>query len=160
MTSINKVILMGRFGADPELKNTQTGKRMCTFSIATTEKYKNSSGEFVEKTEWHNCIAWGKIGENINKFFKKKDRGYFEGSNTTEDWTDKDGNKRRTTKINISTFQFVDSKKSEGTSINNSSGVQVGNGNKINYSNNTIKTKSISNQNHNDSDFIEDDIPF
>ena len=69
--AVNKAILIGRLGKDPELKYTPGGKAVCNFSLATSEKWKDQSGEVQEKTEWHRCLAWGKIAENAAKWLSK-----------------------------------------------------------------------------------------
>lgn len=107
--SVNKAILIGRIGKDPE--TTTSGKT--SFSLATGEKWKDKEGNVQERTDWHNCIAWGKTGENIAKFFKKGSPIYVEGRIQYSSWEDKDGNKKYMTEINISNFDFIGSKGTE-----------------------------------------------
>ncbi|MBW2713404.1 MAG: single-stranded DNA-binding protein [Deltaproteobacteria bacterium] len=107
MASINKVILIGNLGRDPELKYTQSGQAVCNFSIATTEKWKGKDGQMQEKTEWHRIVAWGKTGELCSQYLSKGRPVYIEGRLQTRDWEDKDGNKRQTTEINANTVQFL-----------------------------------------------------
>jgi single-strand DNA-binding protein len=109
MASINKVILIGNLGRDPELKYTQSGQAVCNFSIATTEKWKGKDGGMQEKTEWHRIVAWGKTGELCSQYLSKGRPVYIEGRLQTRDWEDKDGNKRQTTEINANTVQFLGS---------------------------------------------------
>lgn len=100
--SVNKVILVGRLGKDPEIRYTQGGKAVANFSLATDESYKNSDGEKVKKTEWHNIVVWGNSVENfIEKYLHKGDMVYVEGKLQTRSWDDKDGNKKYTTEINV-----------------------------------------------------------
>lgn len=101
-SSVNKVILVGRLGKDPEVRYTQSGKAVASFSIATDESYKNNDGEKVKKTEWHNIVVWGNSVENfVQKYLHKGDMIYVEGKLQTRSWDDKDGNKKYTTEINV-----------------------------------------------------------
>ena len=97
--SVNKVILLGRLGQDPELKYTPTGMAVCNFSLATSEKWKDKAGQDQERTEWHRVVVWGKIAELCNQYLAKGRQAYLEGSLQTRSWDDKDGNKRYTTII-------------------------------------------------------------
>lgn len=99
--SMNKVILIGRLGKDPEIKYTQSGKAVANLSLATDESYKSAQGEKVSKTEWHNLVVWGPSVENfIEKYLHKGDLIYAEGKLQTRSWEDKkDGTKRFATEI-------------------------------------------------------------
>lgn len=100
-SSVNKVILVGRLGKDPEVRYTQNGKAVANFSLATDESYKNSDGEKVKKTEWHNIVVWGPSVENfVEKYLHKGDMIYVEGKLQTRSW-EKDGEKKYTTEINV-----------------------------------------------------------
>src|SRR5215468_9292616 len=100
MKSVNKVILIGRLGRDPELKYTGTGTPFCRFSIATDDSWTDkSSGERQERTEWHSIVAWNKLAEICNQYLTKGRLVYIEGSLQTREWDDQEGNKRRTTEI-------------------------------------------------------------
>lgn len=107
MASVNKVILIGNLGKDPEFKYTPGGQPVATFSIATTERYADKSGQRQEKTEWHNIVVWGKLAELANQYLKKGRSAYIEGRLTTRSWDDKDGNKRYKTEIVGNTIQFL-----------------------------------------------------
>lgn len=111
MAGLNKALLIGRLGKDPETRYTQSGLAISSFSIATSEKFKNKSGEMEERTEWHNCTAFGKQAETIERYLKKGSQVYVEGQIRTEKY-DKDGQTRYSTKIIVSGFQFLDSKPS------------------------------------------------
>jgi len=101
-SSVNKVILVGRLGTDPEVRYTGSGKAVANFSLATDESYKNNDGEKVKKTEWHNIVAWGPAVENfISPYIHKGDLVYIEGKLQTRSWEDKDGNTKYTTEINV-----------------------------------------------------------
>jgi single-strand DNA-binding protein len=101
-SSVNRVILVGRLGKDPEVRFTQGGKAVANLSIATDESYKNNDGEKVKKTEWHSIVVWGNSVENfVQKYLHKGDMVYVEGKLQTRTWDDKDGNKKYTTEINV-----------------------------------------------------------
>lgn len=98
--SVNKVILVGRLGRDPELKYTASGVPFCRFSMATDDTWNDkSSGERQERTEWHNIVAWDRLAEICNQYLTKGRLVYIEGSLQTREWDDQDGNKRKTTEI-------------------------------------------------------------
>ena len=116
MGSVNKVILLGRLGADPELKYTQDQTPVSNFSIATSISYKNKSGEKIDKTSWHRCVAWRKTAETINQYFKKGNQIYIEGSLESRSFEDQNGDKCFITEVLVNNFQFVDSKSSSSES--------------------------------------------
>ena len=98
--SVNKVILVGRLGRDPELKYTASGTPFCRFSMATDDIWNDKgTGERQEKTEWHNIVAWDRLAEICNQYLTKGRLVYIEGSLQTREWDDQDGNKRKTTEI-------------------------------------------------------------
>lgn len=100
MASLNKVMLIGNLGKDPEVRYTTSGQAVASFSIATTEKFKNKqSGEWDEKTEWHRITLWGKQAEIAGEYLAKGKTVYIEGRLQTRKWTDRDGNERYTTEI-------------------------------------------------------------
>jgi single-strand DNA-binding protein len=100
---INKVILLGNLGKDPEVRSTQSGSKIATFSVATSESWKKD-GERQERTEWHRVVAFGKVAEIIEDYCQKGTTVYIEGCIRTRKWTDKDGNDRYSTEINIEQF--------------------------------------------------------
>src|SRR2546425_5132768 len=98
--SVNKVILVGRLGRDPELKYTASGVPFCRFSMATDDVWNDkASGERQERTEWHNIVAWDRLAEICNQYLTKSRLVYIEGSLQTREWDDQEGNKRKTTEI-------------------------------------------------------------
>ncbi len=100
MASLNKVMLIGNLGKDPELRHTGSGMAVATFSLATSERYKNKqSGEWEEKTEWHNVVLWGKQAETAGQYLSKGKTVYIEGRLQTRKWQDRDGNNRYTTEV-------------------------------------------------------------
>lgn len=105
--SVNKVIILGNLGKDPELKYTQGGSAVTTFSVATSEKYKDRNGEQREKTEWHTVVAWGKTAELCAEYLKKGSKAFVEGKLQTRSWEDKSGAKRYSTEVVALTVQFL-----------------------------------------------------
>ena len=106
--SVNKVMLLGYLGKDPEVRFTQGGKAVANFSLATDESYKNSDGEKIKKTEWHNLVIWGPSVENfVQKYLHKGDLIYVEGKLQTRSWEDKEGNKKYTTEINVTDIKGI-----------------------------------------------------
>ena len=98
--SVNKVILVGRLGRDPELKYTASGTPFCRFSMATDDSWTDkNSGERTERTEWHNIVVWDRLAEICNEYLTKGRLVYIEGSLQTREWDDKEGVKRKTTEI-------------------------------------------------------------
>ncbi len=108
--AINKVILVGNLGKDPELKYTNSQMAVTRFSIATTEKRKDQSGNWVDQTEWHRIVCFGKTAENSNNYLKKGRQVYIEGRIQTSKWQDKEGKDRYTTEIIANTVQFLGGK--------------------------------------------------
>jgi single-strand DNA-binding protein len=109
MAGVNKAIILGRLGRDPEIRHTTNGNSVCNFSIATSETWKDkNTGEKRERTEWHNCVSFGKQGEIIAQYVKKGDQIYIEGKIQTDEY-EKDGQKHYSTKINVSSFSFIGS---------------------------------------------------
>ena len=96
---VNKVILVGRLGVDPEVRYTGDGTPVASFNLATDEQWKNKNGEKVQKTEWHRIIAWRKLGEICGQYLTKGKLVYIEGKLQTRQWEDKNGGKRYTTEI-------------------------------------------------------------
>jgi single-strand DNA-binding protein len=99
MAGINKVILVGNLGRDPEIRSLESGVKVAQFSLATTESYKDSAGNWQDKTEWHNIVMWRYLAEKAEKFLHKGAQIYLEGKITNRQWQDKDGNTRYTTEI-------------------------------------------------------------
>lgn len=109
--SINKVILVGRLGRDPEVRSTPSGATVAKFSIATDEKFTDRSGERQERTEWHNIVAWAKLAEICGQYLKKGKLVYIEGSLRTDSWDDKEtGQKKYRTEIIARDMQMLDRK--------------------------------------------------
>jgi single-strand DNA-binding protein len=109
MAAVNKVILVGNLGRDPELRKTPSGSAVANFSLATTEKFTDKQGQQQEQTEWHNIVAWNKSAETMAQYLKKGSSVYIEGKLKTQSWED-NGVKKYRTEILVHQFQFLDSK--------------------------------------------------
>lgn len=105
--SVNKVILVGRLGQNPELRYTPSGAAVTNFSIATNESWTDKSGQKQERTEWHRVVVWGKLAELCNQYLTKGRQAYVEGRLQTRQWQDKDGQTKYTTEIQAQTVQFL-----------------------------------------------------
>jgi len=105
--SVNKAILVGNLGKDPEVRFTGSGKAVCKFSLATTTSWNDTEGARQERTEWHNIIVWGKQGENCGKFLSKGRQVFVEGEIRNRSYDDKDGNKRYITEIVAQNVRFL-----------------------------------------------------
>ena len=145
MGSLNKVLLIGRVGQDPEKKVTPAGHSIVNISLATSERFKDKSGTQQEKVEWHKIVLWNRLAEIVEQYCHKGSQLFVEGSLQTRDWQDKDGNKRYTTEIVARNIQMLDSK---GQSDNQSGQQQQ---------NEPMHNTAPGNKGD---DFIEDDIPF
>lgn len=108
----NKVQLIGNLGNDPEIKNTENGKKLVKFSIATNETYYNAKGEKIVETQWHNLIAWGKVAELAEKYLNKGTEVAIEGKLMNNNYTDKEGNKRYSTEIQVHELLLLSGKPS------------------------------------------------
>lgn len=109
--SVNKVILIGNLGADPEVRYTGAGTPVANFRMATSESWiDKGSGQKQERTEWHRIVAWGKLGENVGQYLGKGSKCYVEGTLQTRKWQDRDGADRYTTEIKAFVVTFLDSK--------------------------------------------------
>jgi len=97
----NKVQLIGNLGGKPEVKNTESGKKLAMFNLATSESYRNAKGEKVTETQWHRIVAWGKIAEIVEKYLDKGKEIAVEGKLVNRSYTDKDGNKKYITEIQV-----------------------------------------------------------
>lgn len=143
MSGVNKVIILGRLGQDPELKYTPNGNAVCNISVATSESWTDkNTQQKQEKTEWHRVVTWGKLAELCNQYLGKGSQVYLEGKLETRSWDDKDGNKKYTTEIVANTAQFIGNKN------------ESPNNNQPNNNNNQAGGISTS------ANFANDDIPF
>jgi single-strand DNA-binding protein len=111
---VNKVILVGNLGADPDMSYTQSGTAKAAMRVATTEKW-TKDGEKQEKTEWHRVIAWGRLAEICGEYLAKGRQAYFEGKLQTREWEDKEGNKKWTTEVVVFSMQMLGGKGGSGS---------------------------------------------
>lgn len=114
MASINKVMVMGRLGQDPELRYTQNQTAVCSLNVATTEFRMGQDGQRQEMTEWHRIVVWGKQAENASKYLAKGRGVFVEGKLQTRSWEDQNGQKRYTTEIVANNVQFLPAGQSQG----------------------------------------------
>ena len=128
MSGINKVILVGRLGADPEVKTIAQGSTVASLNLATSENWTDKNGQRQEKTEWHRIVVWGKLAEICGKHLTKGRQVYVEGRLHTRQWDDKQGQKRYTTEIVATTVQFLGAQGEQrtGSTSQNSQGVGGG----------------------------------
>jgi single-strand DNA-binding protein len=117
MSSLNKVMLIGHLGKDPEVRYTPDGAAVASFSLATSENWTDKNGTRQERTEWHNIVAWSKLADLSKRFLTKGRQVYIEGRIQSRDWNDRDGNKRRTTEI-IATQLVLLGSRSQGMENN------------------------------------------
>ncbi len=151
--SVNKVIILGRLGQDPELKYTPGGMAVCNFTVATSESWADKAGQKQEKTEWHRIVVWGKLAELCNQYLTKGRQAFIEGGLQTRSWDDKSGQKRYTTEIVAKTVQFIG-----GPAANAGAGAG-----KDNSQGTPAYDTSMVNQEYDistDTNFTADDIPF
>jgi single-strand DNA-binding protein len=152
MIGVNKAILIGRLGNDPELRRTANGTSVASFSLATSERWNNKNGETQDRTEWHNIVTWGKLADLSGQYLKKGRSIYIEGKIATRSWDDNEGKKRYKTEIIANQILFLDS------NINEMNNEMQPNHNSLGSDNtNTVVSESTSDS---DSDIIEDDLPF
>ncbi len=104
---VNKVILIGNLGSDPELRSTPGGSSVSTFTLATNESWNDKEWTRQERTEWHRIVAWGKLAEICSQYLRKGKQVYIEGRLTTRSWEDKQGNQRKTTEIVAQTMMML-----------------------------------------------------
>lgn len=142
--SVNKVILIGRLGKDPEVRKINETTTVCNFPLATNESYKNQDGSYTEQTEWHNIVMWRGVAERAERILKKGANVYIEGKLRTRSWEDKEKHKRYTTEIVVENFQLLD--KRENATYNN-------NENKAENDTNTATNTNIEPS-------FDDDLPF
>lgn len=107
MASVNKVILIGNLGRDPELRYTPSGQPVANFTLATTDSYTSKAGDREERTEWHRIVVWGKTAELCAQYLSKGRSTYIEGRLQTREWENKEGQKQRTTEVVANSVQFL-----------------------------------------------------
>lgn len=146
MSSLNKAMIIGRLGQDPDVRYTQSNTAVANLSVATSERYKDNMGEWKENTEWHRVVAWGRLAEICQEYLKKGSQVYIEGPIQTRKWEDKDGQTRYTTEIKALTMKMLDSKGDNGGDVPSKPD-----------SSQPVSSKVDLNENFDD---IDDDLPF
>lgn len=111
---LNKAMVIGRLGRDPEIRHTQSGKACASLNVATDESYMDRNGNRQGKTEWHRVVVWDKAAENCGKYLSRGSLVYVEGKLQTREWQDQQGQKRYTTEIRAERVQFLDRRKDDG----------------------------------------------
>jgi single-strand DNA-binding protein len=153
MAGVNKVILLGRLGKDPELKTFENGNKLCNFSIATSEYYQDKEGSRQERTEWHNIVMFNKLADLAVQYLSKGREVYLEGKLQTRSYQDANNVTKYTTEIVGTTLNFIGGNKTEG---NNS----ASNSNTASSSNNIVQAESVMPQNMILTQDDTDDLPF
>ena len=115
MGSLNKVLLVGRLGQDPEIRYTPSGTAVANFTMATNERWTDNEGAKQERTDWHRVVAWRRIGEIVGEYCHKGSQVLIEGRLQTRSWEDRDGNKRWTTEVVAKNVQLLDAKNGNGS---------------------------------------------
>ena len=112
---VNKAVILGNVGNDPELRYMSNGKAVANFTVATSEQWKDQQGQKQERVEWHRMVAYDKLAEIIGQYVKKGSKLYLEGKLQTREWTDQQGQKKYTTEIIVSEMQMLDGKPQQGS---------------------------------------------
>jgi single-strand DNA-binding protein len=149
MSSVNKAIILGRLGKDPEVRYMPAGDAVASLSVATSEQYKDKSGEKKEKTEWHNIVIFGKLAEIAGQYLKKGSLAFFEGRIQTRKWQDKEGQDRYTTEIRADRMQMLDARSDGSSAPSDSSWKESSQG-----------AKPAASASAGFADFEDDDVPF
>lgn len=129
MAGVNKVILVGHLGKDPEVRYLEGGTAVANFTLATSESYKDKNGNKVDQTEWHNVVVWRGLAQVAEKYLKKGQLVYVEGKLRSRSWDDKEGNKRYTTEIVADNMTMLGGKRDGGSEGSSSQGNDYGSAN-------------------------------
>ena len=164
MAGINKVILVGNLGKDRVVRTIDTGVKVATFSLATTETIKNKEGQRVDQTEWHNIVLWRGQAEVAEKFLKKGMQIYLEGKIRTRSWNDKEGNKHYTTEIIGDNFTMLGKREGSDQSTQRSEAVNMGSNSDSYTGNDDLQDSAgdggMNSITKNNTPVPEDDLPF
>ncbi|MFH2129047.1 MAG: single-stranded DNA-binding protein [bacterium] len=165
MGNLNKVLIIGRLGQDPEKRITPNGHTVVNVSLATSEYFKDQGGNKQERTEWHRVVFWNRQAEIVEQYCRKGSQIYVEGSLQTREWQDKDGNKRYSTDIVARNLQLLDSRQQTGQDGSSQSGRPENPSPPYQPNNNFNSPQPDSGYGDqptsgNNDEFVEDDIPF
>ena len=155
MANLNKVMLIGRLGQDPEIRYTQSGSSVANVTIATNDYWTDKQGGKQERTEWHSLVLWGKLADLAQSYLKKGSQVYVEGRLQTRDWEDQQGQKHYKTEVVVTTMQFLDSKMSDSSSNTEYSATVADT-----QTNPVPNGPAEANSAPQGDDYIKDDIPF
>ena len=144
--SVNKVILVGYVGQDPEQRFTQSGIAITNLSIATNESWKNQNGEYQDRTEWHRIVIYGKMAETASQYLKRGQQVYVEGRLATNEWVDKNDIKRKTTEVRCDAFTMLGKKGENSTQFSQNQG--------------SSSPQNTNDNDDNDDSDDDDDLPF
>ena len=157
MGSLNKVMLIGNLGRDPEIRYTQAGSAVANFSLATTDRWTDRQGQRQERTEWHDIVAFDRLADLAQNYLKKGKSVFIEGRLQTRSWEDPQGQKRYRTEVVANAMQFLDARPpGEGEGQYSSDLPQSSNNDQAS----SETPDSGNNQNSEKEDYIKDDIPF
>ena len=158
---VNRVILIGNLGKDPEVRRLENGAAVAKFSLATNENYKDKSGEWQTQTEWHNIVAWRNLAERAETSLKKGMTLYVEGKLSTRSWQDQDGNTRYTTEVVANYFRILN-KKEAGPGSGSGDGYfpSMDDESSSSSNNHSSATASPSQEEISDAATADDDLPF
>jgi single-strand DNA-binding protein len=163
--AINKVILIGNLGQNPEVKHSASGQAICNMSIATSEAWTDKNGQKQEKTEWHRVVVFGKLAELCGQYLTKGRQAYVEGKLQTRNWQDKDGQTRYTTEVVAQSIQFLGggAGRSQNSDYGNQNAGAPAYGNNNSYGNNNVQSSAPSYGDQSfqaEPTFTEEDVPF
>ena len=153
---VNKVILVGNLGKDPEMRNTSSQLPVCNFSLATGER-KKEGGQWVDRTEWHNVVVFGRVAENCSQYLSKGSQVYIEGRIQTRKWQDKEGQNRYTTEIVANVVQFLSGR---GMSAGGAMAANGGGATAPDVASTLKSASAIQKSGADEVSFDDDDIPF
>ena len=158
--SVNKVIVLGRLGQNPEVRYTPSGAAVANFSVATNESWSDKSGQKQERTEWHKVVVWGKLAELCSQYLSKGRQVYLEGRLQTRQWQDKDGQTKYTTEIQAQTVQFIGAGAGAGAGVARDPSAGVGQAAGGGMDGGMMEPPPARNGGGAEPSFTEDDIPF
>ena len=158
MGSLNKVMLIGNLGKDPEIRYTQAGSAVANFPLATTDRWTDRQGQRQEKTEWHDIVAFDRLADLAQSYLKKGRSVYIEGRLQTRSWEDQQGQKRYRTEVVANSMQFLEPR-SSGEQGNQTSGMAEQSSRNENEATETESSSVAENQNQKEG-YIKDDVPF
>ena len=154
MSSLNKVMLIGRLGQDPEVRYTQSNTAVATLNLATNERYRDSNGEYQDRTEWHRVVAWGRTAEVCQQYLSKGSLIYVEGPLQTREWEDNQGQKRYTTEVKALQMTMLDSRGGNGGGMGSAPSAPANHAPSTSSTPDTGVNKTVN------LDGIDDDLPF